>query len=100
LSPYTSPLSLHDALPIFAHDVTGEDHGFAFSAAFADELDNVARGKDVEAVSGFVENHDGRIVNDAAGDRDALFHAGGEFVAAGRSEEHTSELQSRGHLVC
>src|SRR5690625_3139555 len=23
-----------------------------------------------------------------------------ELVAAGRSEEHTSELQSRGHLVC
>src|SRR5207253_6681119 len=24
----------------------------------------------------------------------------GERAAAGRSEEHTSELQSRGHLVC
>src|SRR5439155_10246339 len=24
----------------------------------------------------------------------------GDFVGVGRSEEHTSELQSRGHLVC
>ena len=66
----------------FGHDVAGKDDGFALFAAAADELDDVAGGEDVEAESGFVEDHDGGIVNDAACDGDALFHAGGEFVAA------------------
>src|SRR5690625_5811788 len=30
----------------------------------------------------------------------ALAEAAGRHAARGRSEEHTSELQSRGHLVC
>src|SRR5207253_3568711 len=30
----------------------------------------------------------------------AVAHAAAATHAAGRSEEHTSELQSRGHLVC
>src|SRR5690625_6648378 len=30
----------------------------------------------------------------------ALFSAGGATSRAQKSEEHTSELQSRGHLVC
>src|SRR5690625_6825115 len=29
-----------------------------------------------------------------------IFHGGDDKTAAHRSEEHTSELQSRGHLVC
>src|SRR5690625_5789594 len=29
-----------------------------------------------------------------------MFTGGSQFAFVGRSEEHTSELQSRGHLVC
>src|SRR5207253_9111199 len=29
-----------------------------------------------------------------------IYQTGGRFLGALRSEEHTSELQSRGHLVC
>ena len=65
----------------FAHYVAREDDGFTFGAAVADEFDNIARGENVKAVGGLVEDHDGRIVDDAARDGDALFHAGGEFVA-------------------
>src|SRR3712207_7898413 len=32
--------------------------------------------------------------------RGLVFSPGGEVLAAGRSEEHTSELQSRQYLVC
>src|SRR5207253_7436002 len=42
-----------------------------------------------------------RDASDRGRDRDR-FHslAGGSVPRGGRSEEHTSELQSRGHLVC
>src|SRR5439155_25587603 len=80
--PEISTLSLHDALPIFerrAHAV-----GDAMTApsrvraaGLARSLDEVARRPDVPA-------------------RDLIEGA----REASRSEEHTSELQSRGHLVC
>src|SRR5207253_4720216 len=42
-----------------------------------------------------------RIAQDRANKIVILTGAGGEFIAdVERSEEHTSELQSRGHLVC
>jgi hypothetical protein len=66
----------------FTHDVGGEDDGFAEVAAFADESDDGAGGHDVEAEGGFVEDHDGRIVDERAGDGGFLLHAGGELVAA------------------
>src|SRR6266702_1669506 len=34
------------------------------------------------------------------GSASATSHGGASGTAGGRSEEHTSELQSRGHLVC
>src|SRR5713226_8442054 len=70
----------------FAHDVSGEDNGFALVAAFADESGNGARGHDVETVRGLVEDHNGRIVNQSAGDGSFLLHAGGEFVATAVTE--------------
>src|SRR5439155_22787299 len=39
-------------------------------------------------------------VSSCPGTRDAGFVGGVKGSPAGRSEEHTSELQSRGHLVC
>src|SRR5690625_7091147 len=67
------PLSLHDALPI-----SGKSIRVPFEA--------------------FVLRNGGRI----SGKRMAAIRAGTEMLAeaAVRSEEHTSELQSRGHLVC
>src|SRR6266850_4123292 len=70
----------------FAHDVGGEDNGFAVVAAFADEGGDGAGGHDVEAVGGLIENHDGRIVDEGTGDGGLLHHAGGELVAAAVAE--------------
>src|SRR5207245_11283956 len=65
----------------FAHDVRGEDDGFAVVAAFVDESGDGARGHDIETVGGLVEDHDGGGVDESAGDGSFLRHAGGEVVA-------------------
>src|SRR5207253_10535352 len=89
-----SPLSLHDALPILSFDA----RGFAFAITFYCERSQ-------------------RIVLIRPAPRPALIAAmicgpmscsswgrrswrRSTPAAAPRSEEHTSELQSRGHLVC
>src|SRR3712207_7254694 len=72
-------LSLHDALPIFG-DLGGGlgDHGAAVGVG--DEDDGAADGP-----------HHARDVRGVAR---------GSAERVGRSEEHTSELQSRQYLVC
>src|SRR5882757_2205489 len=70
----------------FTHDVGGEDDGFAIVTAFADEGGDGEGGHDIEAVGGLVEDHDGRIVDESAGDGGFLHHAGGELVAAAVAE--------------
>src|SRR5437660_9518502 len=77
-------LSLHDALPI-SRDRT----------AAADELGWLRQGVDDQEVRGLLEEYLPSV-------EFALFRSlteEREFDAR-RSEEHTSELQSRGHLVC
>src|SRR5205809_6058268 len=70
-APYT--LSLHDALPIFAAALLGRD-----TAAALETIDRAVReGDDLLALARDVDR-----------------------LERGRSEEHTSELQSRLHLVC
>src|SRR5439155_22075763 len=71
--PEIYTLSLHDALPIFAGD-RGSEVGF--DRGGAPDPGHVRRGQ-----------------------RRARLH-GTERRDQERSEEHTSELQSRGHLVC
>src|SRR5260370_13821431 len=66
----------------FAHNVYGEDDGLAVVAAFADESGDGACRHDVEAKSGFIEDHNGRVVNKSACDGGFLLHASGELVAA------------------
>src|SRR3712207_8253045 len=72
-------LSLHDALPIFAQvvvdaeDVLGGEHG-------VDEFVQLPAGGQVGA--------------------ERLLHHDPAPPSGGRSEEHTSELQSRQYLVC
>src|SRR5439155_22664353 len=96
-SPHTEiyTLSLHDALPIscgrtgheaqptVSRRLWRQSESTRFYAATTHELPGFAC---------LFENHLSRGVG----------CAGGQCVAAHptRSEEHTSELQSRGHLVC
>src|SRR5207253_5989038 len=85
-----SPLSLHDALPIFR----GTSHAVVVAAIIV-----------IVLVAGALAARRLRSLEHTRRGLD-LFWAGaftyvGTYAAArNRSEEHTSELQSRGHLVC
>src|SRR5207253_4513200 len=87
LSPQSSTLSLHDALPISCFPI----RRFAIAAAvFLLTLDS-SRAERLPIRAYTTEDGLGsdsvfRIIQDSHG-----------YL---RSEEHTSELQSRGHLVC
>src|SRR5439155_10937013 len=87
-----SPLSLHDALPIWG-----------FVCSYADPLgpreQRLRERTERRAPS---PAHALAAVLDALGVRDGRLglDEGNLAPAAWRSEEHTSELQSRGHLVC
>src|SRR5207253_10972956 len=96
--PRIPPLSLHDALPIFDH-IGAMDEELSQAASHlqqsAQTYVSIASGKlDDQSrihpfqnlVSLFTSALGAAIVDPAA--------------AIVRSEEHTSELQSRGHLVC
>src|SRR2546422_5871331 len=80
--PRSTLLSLHDALPIYAA---------AMAKLFASETAMKAASKAVQIHGGagyITEFPVERIFRDA------------KLTEIGRSEEHTSELQSRLHLVC
>src|SRR5690606_41615513 len=89
------PLSLHDALPIFTERLASARLVSKFHVArdFAYDCTHAAG-------DGWL------LVGDAWGFLDPLFSSGVLFalksgeMAADRSEEHTSELQSRENLVC
>src|SRR5437773_7513670 len=51
----------------FAHDVRGEDDGFAVVAAFVDEGSDGASGHDIEATCWLIDDHDRSIVEEGAG---------------------------------
>src|SRR3712207_7805648 len=76
-------LSLHDALPIYQG---GQGHGVAAGGGAARALGR-ARGERARVPAGRA----------CAG---GLRTPDGVAVRRGRSEEHTSELQSRQYLVC
>src|SRR3712207_7697390 len=78
-------LSLHDALPIY--DDPGPRPG--------DEPLQLVQPRQVEVVRRFVEQQDVVARQQQAGQPDP-----GGLTAGQRSEEHTSELQSRQYLVC
>src|SRR5690625_5604916 len=87
--------SLHDALPIFQGD--------ADDAAAA--IDFIAPDKDIILEIGSTTDALSEAFNDAVGEYPTDYNLGNvkarmRMVAQYRSEEHTSELQSRGHLVC
>src|SRR5690606_39654925 len=94
--PARSTLSLHDALPIY----TSEELAETINVGAAREIVELARAarrleKIVYYSSVFVSgDRTGRV-------REHELEAGQGFRnAAERSEEHTSELQSRENLVC
>src|SRR5207253_11191139 len=93
----SSSLSLHDALPIslglVAYTGTARLKGFAVRAG-RDFAKFIARGKPDFEVVGF---RGGKTHVTGREQNGAIVQA--EFLE-NRSEEHTSELQSRGHLVC
>src|SRR5690625_7898121 len=87
LLSYTAPpppvlrtLSLHDALPIF--ELSPEEWGVDYAYSCSQKCLGAPQGMSPIAIS-----------------ERALEHARTKRVRP-RSEEHTSELQSRGHLVC
>src|SRR5207253_11482409 len=92
-------LSLHDALPIF----DGRDTGQLEMPTQHTDDGVVLAG---QSVSGCGQRFGGRpeLVTSVNQDLTAptvdQLQPKGRPVSARRSEEHTSELQSRGHLVC
>src|SRR5439155_18936328 len=89
--PPIYPLSLHDALPIFHHPPSAIRHP---PSAIRHPLRSANAPRD--GVSGRRRRADVSQLDPDQRRARASGRAGGP----GRSEEHTSELQSRGHLVC
>src|SRR5690606_41757014 len=83
-------LSLPDALPIFAVEIVLD----ALIAAF------LAEAGLLESAEGRLRRGDQPFIDADQAIFQPLHHAEGAAEIAGRSEEHTSELQSRENLVC
>src|SRR5206468_10340517 len=90
--PSTSTLSLHDALPIYDTLILA-----------------LARGRGYQWPDCYGYSHPlatascpvGQSPPDYSSERSTLVPTGAAFIdSSGRSEEHTSELQSRSDLVC
>src|SRR5690625_6281666 len=75
-------------------------YGLARRGATVTLIDDAASGQATAASAGIIAPW----VSSSTGAFYEAYSAGGnyypEFLARLRSEEHTSELQSRGHLVC
>src|SRR5439155_25133941 len=95
-TPHLYPLSLHDALPISGRDVYAQriDHGGR--VRWTPDGVALCTALGTRGPLGLLNDEgDGGYL--AWGDT----RPDGEiFGSQERSEEHTSELQSRGHLVC
>src|SRR5207253_10845690 len=94
-SPELSTLSLHDALPIFAGARAGRPFvALGFDPRNSDWVLRVAWPLFVlNTINAFVEEDTSYVSSFRTGEV-------WRIPAPSRSEEHTSELQSRGHLVC
>src|SRR5207253_6392708 len=93
-------LSLHDALPILAHEI---GHHVYCPADLNDEARLMARIRTAlptrENFAGLVSNlYTDALINDRLR-RSSELRMNDIYARLARSEEHTSELQSRGHLV-
>src|SRR5207253_5463957 len=98
--PYTHTLSLHDALPIFLADfvnTTGDSafddtlkQGLRVQLEQSPFLNILSDQKASDVLQMMKRSKDERLTREVTR----------EVCQRARSEEHTSELQSRGHLVC
>src|SRR5206468_12469833 len=89
-TPVSYPLSLHDALPICSQHV--DQHG-------ARQLAALGNGENVrQPLLGVLEVFDRHGEDETR--PGSVLHVARRASAASRSEEHTSELQSRSDLVC
>src|SRR5439155_23765119 len=94
------PLSLHDALPIWATLWNLDSAGFQGWARLSTRPDDDHNETIVPFKSGErkkIENEGYTIIANVGDQQSDLDGGSAECT---RSEEHTSELQSRGHLVC
>src|SRR5690625_5997001 len=93
-TPQLSTLSLHDALPIYIVNyhppcfiVTHGQEGLEYLTRYCTE-EEIPLLRTTESTAEFIPKLDAHMIKMLS-----------EEIAV-RSEEHTSELQSRGHLVC
>src|SRR5207244_9433459 len=92
--PHPPTLSLHDALPIFGPTGVGKT---AVAVAWGELESILAISADARQVYRRLD------IGTAKPDSEQLTrvpHLGLDLIDPGRSEEHTSELQSPDHLVC
>src|SRR5207253_11109153 len=94
-TPHLSTLSLHDALPISANRLEISKPVLQIRLQVIPLRPLVPRIDEDQAVVGRATAHGTRGVGQAR--LEALWR---RVDDDDRSEEHTSELQSRGHLVC
>src|SRR5207253_9996869 len=90
-------LSLHDALPIWSGELANRRTGGRVKVLMPVHL--FGQMADMNGLVEIAARNGLKVVEDAAqaiGAEDEAGHRAGSV----RSEEHTSELQSRGHLVC
>src|SRR5207248_9306560 len=97
--PAIHTLSLHDALPIYAPDLESLRQWVRAGQPRAEWADLVVMSGVVRQVAAAAQHRSNRArqLPWAAQPRDDAVE---ERTAAGRSEEHTSELQSPYDLVC
>src|SRR5207253_11295101 len=97
-APTLSALSLHDALPI-SNDQPGDYRGSGCSGChvvYANDRDEKHSGPYAK----FGNTGQSRSIDPVIPKHESSHPLAHRFTRSIRSEEHTSELQSRGHLVC
>src|SRR5690606_41533113 len=97
-TPDISTLSLHDALPISMDTILNWMEQLQRSGASFARLVGVASAADAEPRTAYRAPNGDRIA--VTGVHYAYDGGPDVLVDVGRSEEHTSELQSRANLVC
>src|SRR5690606_42001453 len=88
-------LSLHDALPIWGRVCRRDDEGNQRGASKC--VDSTVRATPLPVLQHVIVRPRANLFSKREGD---LRSTGDGIVSRGRSEEHTSELQSRENLVC